>query len=194
MNAEIRIDLTDADTVRQWFEEICELYDEAFSAPPFHWRDDESQLHRERLNTLLIDPSFGAALAFREGVLIGFAYGFALKPGTSWWSGLTPPVSDDDATESPGRTFVLFDFAVQRESRGHGVGHALHNTLLGSRKESRATLATQPVAIETKQLYARWGWRALGQAEGGPQAAAPLFDIYRRDRIDDLTAGQDDSR
>ncbi|MBT8228274.1 MAG: GNAT family N-acetyltransferase [Dactylosporangium sp.] len=194
MSGEVRIGLASTATVRLRFEEICELYDEAFSAAPFYWRDDESRLHRQRLESLLADPSFGAALAFREDTLIGFAYGFALKPDTSWWSGLTPPVPDDEANEWPGRTFVLFDFAVRRDQRGQGVGHGLHDLLLGNRPESRATLATQPAAAETKGLYERWGWRLIGQAKGGPQAAAPLFDIYRRDRIDDLNAGQPSSR
>jgi GNAT superfamily N-acetyltransferase len=186
MSAEIRVELVDVEVVHRWFEEICGLYDEVFSAPPFYWRSDESELHRARLTRLLDDPSFGAALAFQDSVLIGFAYGFALKPDTSWWSGLTPEVPAADAVEWSGRTFVLFDYGVRHDCRNRGVGRALHNLLLGSRAETRATLATQPAAVETQELYRRWGWHAVGTVEGGPQAAAPRFDIYRRDLLDDL--------
>ncbi|MBN1174292.1 MAG: hypothetical protein JXA67_19130, partial [Micromonosporaceae bacterium] len=112
--------------------------------------------------------------------------GFALKPDTSWWSGLTPEVPADDAAEWPGRTFVLFDYGVRHDRRNCGVGRVLHDLLLGSRRETRATLATQPAAVETQAIYQRWGWHRVGRVEGGPQAAAPWFDIYRRDQLDDL--------
>jgi hypothetical protein len=58
--------------------------------------------------------------------------------------------------------------------------------LLSSRSEERATLTVQPTAVDTKRLYERWGWRMVGQMEGGPTAAAPVFDCYLRDRLDDL--------
>jgi hypothetical protein len=50
------------------------LYDEVFSQPPFHWRDDESELHRERLARLLDNPRIGIATAWSAKRPIGFAY------------------------------------------------------------------------------------------------------------------------
>ena len=157
-----------------------------FSAAPFHWRSDESQLHRDRLERLLDDPTFGATLARSGDLLVGFAYGFTLAPTTTWWSGLTPPPSRAVTIERPGRTFILFDFAVRSPFRGNGVGRRLHDLLLGSRTEQRATLATQPTAVDTKKIYEHWGWHMIGQADGDALATAPLFDIYLRDQIDDL--------
>jgi GNAT superfamily N-acetyltransferase len=84
---------------------------------------------------------------------------------------------------------MLFDFAVREAYRGRGVGRRLHDRLLGSRAELRATLSVEPVALQTKAVYERWGWRRVGEMAGGPSAAAPLFDIYLRDSLEDLRAG-----
>jgi hypothetical protein len=59
---------------------------------------------------------------------------------------------------------------------------------MGNRSEERATLTVQPTAIDTKRIYEHWGWRQVGQVEGGPTSAAPMFDVYLRDTLDDLRA------
>lgn len=171
------------------FDDICDLYDDVFSRSPFYWRDDESDLHRERLRSLTEDRSFGIAVARDGNTLVGFAYGFALPADTKRWERLTEPLPDEVTSEWPGRTFVLFDYAVDVAHRGRGIGRRLHDALLGSRPEERATLSVQPSALDTKRIYERWGWRHVGQAEGGPTAAVPVFDTYLRDRLDDLRAG-----
>ncbi|OLB75208.1 MAG: hypothetical protein AUI14_21430 [Actinobacteria bacterium 13_2_20CM_2_71_6] len=188
---ESRIDLGNAALARPLLDPICALYDEVFSAPPFFWREDESQLHRERLVGLLDDPTFGITVARVGQELAGFAYGFGLPADTKRWSRLTEPLSVQATTEWPGRTFLLFDYAVAVPYRGRGIGRKLHDGLLGSRREERATLTVQPTALDTKGIYEHWGWHRAGQMEGGPTAAAPLFDVYLRDRLDDLrTAAQ----
>jgi GNAT superfamily N-acetyltransferase len=184
---EVKVTLADADTGRQLLEPICQIYDEVFSAPPFFWRDDESSLHRARLTGLLDDPTFGLTIALRDDQLIGFAYGFTVAADTRRWSRLIGDVDPEITREWTGRTFLLFDYAVLAGERGRGVGKALHDLLLSSRSEERATLTVQPTALDTKRLYERWGWRQIGQLDGGPTAAAPVFDCYLRDHLDDLT-------
>jgi GNAT superfamily N-acetyltransferase len=185
-----QIKLGSADLSRPLLDQVCELYDEVFSTPPFFWRDDESQLHRDRLLGLLDDPTFGIAIAPADDELIGFAYGFTLPANTKRWTRLKEPVSVQVTTEWPGRTFVLFDYAVRAPYRGRGIGRRLHDALLGSRSEERATLTVQPTAAETKWIYEHWGWHQVGQVEGGPTAAAPVFDVYLRDGLDDLRIAQ----
>lgn len=192
MTPDVRVERGKAGLARPLTDQICALYDEVFSQPPFHWRVDESRLHRARLASLLDDPSFGIVLAWVgdtdavSSELAGFAYGFALAPGTTRWSRLVEPLPAATTAEWPGRTFFLFDYAVRERHRGRGIGRRLHDTLLGSRAEQRATLSTQPSATATKAMYERWGWRMVGQSVGGPTASAPLFDVYLRDRLDDL--------
>lgn len=191
MAAELHVEIGDAAVARPLLDSICVLYDEVFSVPPFFWRGDESELHRQRLVRLLDDPTFGIAVALAGAELVGFAYGFMVPPDTTRWSGLMEPVEPMVAAEWPGRTFLLFDFAVHASWRGRGVGRKLHDALLGSRAEQRATLTVQPTAVDTKQIYERWGWRRVGQVDGGPTGAAPVFDVYLRDNLDDVrTAAQ----
>ena len=168
---------------------VCALYDEVFAAPPFAWRDDEPALHRARLTALLDDPTFGIVLAGDGGHLTGFGYGFTLSPQTRRWADLSPPLPPPRSDEWPGRTFVLFDFAVRASHRGRGLGRAIHDRLLGGRAEERATLTVQPAAVATKAIYEHWGWRRVGTLTGGPTAAAPVFDAYLRDTLADLRGG-----
>jgi ribosomal protein S18 acetylase RimI-like enzyme len=183
---DVQLDAGGVDLARPLLDPICDLYDAVFSVPPFFWREDESVLHRERLEGLLDNPTFSVVVARRADELVGFAYGFALPTETKRWTYLTEPLPAQVAAEWPGRTFVLFDYAVDQRRRGQGIGRALHDTLLARRPEERATLTVQPTAIDTKRLYERWGWYQVGQMEGGGSAAAPMFDVYLRDRLDDL--------
>lgn len=190
MTVPLRIQLGGAPLAAPVVADICHLYDKVFSRPPFYWRPDESQLHRDRLNRLLGDPSFGVALAWADKELLGFAYGFGVAADTTRWSRLVEPLPEQLTAEWPGRTFLLFDFAVAEAHRGQGLGRRLHDTLLGSRDEQRATLTVEPTAIDTKAIYERWGWRKVGQLVGGPTAAAPLFDVYLRESLADLRSAQ----
>jgi GNAT superfamily N-acetyltransferase len=188
VTADVRVETGGAELARPLLNPICNLYDGAFSAPPFFWREDESELHRQRLLRLLDDSTFGIAVAQTADELVGFAYGFTVPPDTARWSNLVEPAEPTLTAEWPGRTFLLFDYAVQASWRGRGIGRRLHDTLMGSRNEERATLTVQPTAIDTKRIYEHWGWWQVGQVEGGPTSAAPVFDVYLRDTLDDLRA------
>ena len=130
---DVTVTIADAEGGRRLIDQICAVYDEVFSAPPFFWRADESDLHRGRLAGLLEDPTFGLAIACQGEKLVGFAYGFMVPAGTQRWARLSEPVDAETAREWPGRTFLLFDYAVLAEQRGQGIGRALHDTLLRSR-------------------------------------------------------------
>lgn len=190
MAADLHVEIGGAELARPLLDPICTLYDEVFSAPPFFWREDESALHRERLLRLLGDPTFGVAVAQERGELAGFAYGFRVPPDSTRWDGLVGEVAPELVAEWPGRTFLLFDYGVRASRRGQGIGRKLHDVLLGSRAEERATLTVQPTAKDAKAIYEHWGWRQVGQVEGGPTSAAPVFDVYVRDSLDDLRTAQ----
>lgn len=181
------VSLEDARRGHDLIDPICALYDAVFSAPPFYWRADESELHRDRLKALLADPTFGMTVAVDADELVGFAYGLGVPADSQRWTRLVGKLDQETAREWPGRTFLLFDYAVREDSRGRGIGRRLHDLLLASRAEERATLTVQPTAVATKKLYERWGWKMVGQTKGGPEAAAPIFDCYIRPRLDDLS-------
>jgi GNAT superfamily N-acetyltransferase len=183
----VQILLGGASLARTYLGGICGVYDDVFSRPPFLWRDGDSVSHREQLTGMLEIESFGLALAVHSGRVVGFAYGFALNPEMARWSQVRPPLEAAATREWAGRTFLLFDYAVTDSYRGRGIGRALHDCLLGSRREERATLTVQPAAAATKELYERWGWRMLGQMDLAPAGLSRVFDVYLRESLDDLT-------
>jgi ribosomal protein S18 acetylase RimI-like enzyme len=159
-------------------DSICGLYDEVFSAQPFHWTDDESEHHRRMLTSLLTEPTFGLVTAEADGQLVGFAYGYTLPPDTRWWQGFQKPLPAELTMEREGRTFALIDLAVQQKGRGRGVGRRLVNTLLAGREEERATLCVQPPATDAQRFYHRLGWQRVGRKDMPAGAVSPSFDVY----------------
>jgi len=171
--------LGDGQRAAELLDPICALYDAVFSRPPFHWTAQHSEQHRERLEQLVSNPTFGLATAQADdGRLVGFAYGVALKPDTRWWHGFTEPLPAEVTEEWSGRTFALIDLAVAVERRRQGIGRGLLELLLGSRREQRATLSVQPVAADTQAFYERLGWRLVGRVAGAPGESSPWYDVY----------------
>ncbi|WP_434582055.1 GNAT family N-acetyltransferase [Carbonactinospora thermoautotrophica] len=177
MTSAVTVSLGAAATARRLFEPIYRLYYETFSKPPYQWPEGEEEQYRRRFERLMGDPTFGIAVAQCGDELAGFAYGYTLRPDTKWWEGFVTPVPPEVTTEWEGRTFALIDFAVDESVRGKGVGRRLHDTLLGSRHEERATLAVEPQAHEARGIYEHWGWQVVGRLRGPATDFAPEFDI-----------------
>ncbi|MFC8703283.1 GNAT family N-acetyltransferase [Streptomyces anulatus] len=76
--------------------------------------------------------------------------------------------------ETGTRTYALFELMVREPWRKTGVARQLHNTLLASRREERATLLVDQTHPKVHALYESWGWATLGDLR--PQLDdAPLF-------------------
>ncbi|HET9257084.1 MAG TPA: GNAT family N-acetyltransferase [Pseudonocardiaceae bacterium] len=178
---DIRVDLGTPATLQELEESLFRLYYDAFSKPPYTWPGHGETEFRRGLSRLARDTTLGIVTAQTDNELIGFAYGHALPADTHWWDGFITPVPEEVTQEREGRTFALIDFVVAEAWRGRGTGRRLHDTLLGSRPESRATLAVEPVAHEARALYGRWGWRIVGRLRGPATDFAPEFDIMVRD-------------
>ena len=179
MSSQVVIERGDAATARRLFEEICQLYAQVFSKPPFAWDEEEPQRHRSSLQRLIEEePSFGITIAMVGDELVGFAYGYTVPPGTRRWQRFATPVPVDLATEWEGRTFALIDFAVRREWRRHGIGRKLLDALLDSRNEERATLTVEPEATETQAFYLHLGWQHVGRKRTASENIMPFFDVY----------------
>jgi GNAT superfamily N-acetyltransferase len=177
----VQVQLGTPTTAQEYEEPIFQLYYDTFSKPPYQWPEHGEVEFRRQLSRLAADATFGIVTAQADNELVGFAYGHTLRPDTKWWDGFITPVPEEVTTESGGRTFALIDFAVAEGWRRHGIGRQLHDTLLVSRQESRATLAVEPVAHEARAVYERWGWRVVGRLRGPATDFAPEFDIMVRD-------------
>lgn len=129
--------------------------DDALLARQFHvWR-------RQRGSAL--------AEARHGGYLVGYASGMPLRPSTSWWKDATTPLPAETTTEYPGRTFALTELLVRPAWRRQGIARALHDLIIGSRGEERATLAVPPEATSAQIAFRTWGWRRAARIRGhGP--------------------------
>lgn len=178
---EVRVELGDAHTAGALFEPICDLFAEVFSQPPANLGPEDFASQRAYFSSMRERETFGMAVGMADGELIGFAYGYTLTPDARWWDGLLEPLPNEITQEWQGRTFALIDFAVKEGWRGKGLGRQLHDVLLGSRTEERATVAAEPAAAtDTQDIYAKWGWQKLGRLQGPSTDLLPFFDIYIR--------------
>ncbi|REE97322.1 GNAT family N-acetyltransferase [Thermomonospora umbrina] len=128
----------------------------------------------ERARGYLKAPGFEIVVAYREGAPVGQAFGYALPATSRWWEGLTTPVPDGFTTETGARTFAFNELMVLPEWQGKGVAHALHDELLGGRREERATLLVREDNTSAQTAYARWGWEKVGKLR--PYPDAPHYD------------------
>lgn len=133
-----------------------------------------SERFAERVRGYLRAPGFEITIAYIDDVPVGQAFGYTLPATSRWWEGLTTPVPDGFATETGSRTFAFNELMVIPEWQGKGVAHALHDELLGGRKEERATLLVRDNNTSAQAAYKRWGWQKIGKLR--PYPDAPHFD------------------
>ncbi|MFI8977493.1 GNAT family N-acetyltransferase [Nocardia asteroides] len=100
-----------------------------------------------------------------DDIVAGQTWGWPLKPQATWWNGLRlddPDLDHDEfITETGHRTFALSEIMVDRAFTRRGIATALHDELLGSRTETRASLLVEPENAAYK-AYRRWGWERVG--------------------------------
>ncbi|MET9491038.1 GNAT family N-acetyltransferase [Nocardia sp. NPDC006630] len=125
---------------------------------------------------------FELVIARRGEQPCGQAWGWPLQRNTAWWGGLMLDSDDIDEfiVEDGTRTFALSEIMVHSELAGQGIAQALHNELLDSRPESRATLLVHPGNPRAYDTYLRWGWYRVGVLrQSWPKA--PRFDVLIHD-------------
>ncbi|MGY4101581.1 GNAT family N-acetyltransferase [Nocardia sp. R16R-3T] len=127
---------------------------------------------------------FAMVIAEADRHAAGQTWGWTLRPNAAWWTNFQPDetVSDRRAfTEEDGaRTFALSEIMVCTEYTGRGLARALHDELLGSRPERRATLLVEPDNVRAYRAYRHWGWNRVGISKPG-WPDAPTFDVLTRD-------------
>jgi GNAT superfamily N-acetyltransferase len=171
----IELELLDGARAAAHAEELRDLHAEVYADPPYADRDDAA-LFAGRFRVQRRQPGFVLAQARHGGYLVGFGSGIPLRPATSWWRDLTTPVPDEVTAEHPGRTFALTDLLVRASWRRQGIGQGMHDLILASRAEERATLTVLPAATPAQNAFRSWGWRRVARTRGaGP--GAPVSDI-----------------
>ncbi len=155
--------------------ELQTLHAEVYAGPPYR-RNDDAALFTERFRIQRRQPGFVLAEARNGGYLVGYAAGMPLRPSTSWRRGLTTPMPDEITAEHPGRTFALTDLLVRAPWRRQGIGQILHDLILSSRREERATLIVLPAATPAQNAFQNWGWRKVARTRD-PGPGSPVSDV-----------------
>ncbi|MFD0360275.1 GNAT family N-acetyltransferase [Nocardia sp. GCM10030253] len=134
------------------------------------------------------DPARGSVFAMVVAHVdcrpAGQIWGWTLSPNAAWWKRFQPDASiaafDEFIAEDGTRTFGLSEIMVCSEFTGHGLARALHDELLDSRPERRATLLVEPDNNRAYRAYVKWGWSRVGVTKPS-WPNAPVFDVLMRD-------------
>jgi ribosomal protein S18 acetylase RimI-like enzyme len=121
-------------------------------------------------------PGSALAEARHGGYLVGYASGMPLRSSTSWWKDATTSLPAETTTEYPGRTFALTELLVRPAWRRQGIARALHDLIIGSRCEERATLTVSPEATSAQIAFRNWGWHKAARIRG-PGPGSPVLDV-----------------
>ncbi len=156
-------------------DDLQALHAEVYAGPPYQYRLDPAEFGR-RFRVQRRQPGFAMAEARHGGYLVGYAAGMPLRPATSWWRQLTTPLAEEFTTEHPGRTFALTDLLVRAPWRQQGIGRELHDLILASRGEERATLTVLPAATPAQHAFRSWGWQRAARTRG-PDPGGTVSDV-----------------
>jgi GNAT superfamily N-acetyltransferase len=181
---EITFELLDGTQAAAHAEELQALHAEVYADPPYRRGDDAARFAR-RFLVQRRQPGFALAEARHGGYLVGFAAGMPLRPSTAWWQELTTPLPDEVTAEHPGRTFALTELLVRASWRRQGIGQTLHDLILASRREERATLTVLPAAAAAQNAFQQWGWRKVARTRD-PDPGSPVSDVL----LTTLSAGR----
>ena len=170
--AELAFELLDGVQAAARADELLALRAEVYANLPYAPDDSRAPL-AGRFAVLCRQPGFVLAAARSGGYLLGWAAGMPLRSSTSWWRDLTTTLPDEITAEQAGRTFALAELLVRPAWRRQGIGRSLHDLILASRSEERATAVVPLAAAAAQAAFQSWGWRKIARSRAlAPGSAA----------------------
>lgn len=159
-------------------ELLLDIHDEVYagSDDPLAGRDAFAKF----VDHWSANEAFACVVAYDHEQPVGYAYGAPLSPSTTWWAKVTPPLTDDFTTETGTRTFALSELMVRTPWRGTGAARRIHDGLLASRRELRATLLVHKDHVKVRSLYESWGYETMGEVvpfDGAPRLCAMVLRL-----------------
>jgi GNAT superfamily N-acetyltransferase len=175
-NVAVTFQIFDSVRALEHLDELRSLYLDAFAEPPYDCGQEHAAFFLARFRAQSRQGGFAMVEARHGAELVGMAFGVTLRPGTIWWRNLQEPLPGKATQERTGRTFALMELLVRKAWRRQHIAEAMHDLLLGNRKEERATLTVLVEAMPAQRAYAKWGWSKAGQKRG-PLPNSPPFDV-----------------
>lgn len=163
MLSEIDLRADDGRAALDLLDELADLYVQVYAEPPYDSARKYSRARFvQRTRQQAVASGFTLITAWRSDALVGFAFGFAMPPGTWWGNASSPP---PEVLEAP--KVAVIELIVSKAERGRGIGRALLDALLGDRPERYATLAAV-LGADAYDMYLRWGWQKAGEFRAEP--------------------------
>jgi ribosomal protein S18 acetylase RimI-like enzyme len=128
----------------------------------------------QRMHGYAAAPGFSMAVGYCASRPVGMACGYALPPRARWWADLVTEVPEGFTEETGSRTFAINEIIVHPNFPGRRYATILHDFLLESRTEERATLLVEQDNV-ARNIYIGWGWRRAGKLK--PFDDSPTFDV-----------------
>ncbi|HST18134.1 MAG TPA: GNAT family N-acetyltransferase [Gaiellaceae bacterium] len=154
--------VTDGEELTGLVDDLTTVYRDAFSAPGYDETEQEVERFRdEQLPAHAAREGFRCAVAFDDGVCVGFAYGYTGRRG-EWWTDQVAAGAPAEIVEQwlDGH-FEFVELAVDPAAQRCGHGAALHDALLLGVPNERALLTTYRDDRPAPRLYRRLGWELL---------------------------------
>jgi 8-oxo-dGTP pyrophosphatase MutT (NUDIX family)/ribosomal protein S18 acetylase RimI-like enzyme len=142
---------------------IMGVYRAAFAAPPY--AEGVAELSRFALSLTEHAQREGFRLVVAREVtsdqIVGFAYGYASKPGQWWHDTIAAHFTPEQRADWLGDSYEFVELAVTPVMQGYGIGGRLHDALLRDLPQRTAVLSTYQGDTHAMRLYRGRGWVVL---------------------------------
>jgi GNAT superfamily N-acetyltransferase len=162
--------------VQSYYDQIVEVYRNAFTIPPYNDDLGDVLIFSGRLPYHARWKGFRCVVALDQGEnspagesglepplpgsqsVVGFAYGFTSQPNTWWRELVTAEMSRPTVQEWLADCFEFVELAVTPAYQGRSIGGQLHDALLAGVSHRTAVLSTLQAETNALRLYRKRGW------------------------------------
>jgi GNAT superfamily N-acetyltransferase len=142
-------------------DSVLKVYSQALMPPPYNKSIADVQMFASIFENHFDRDGFRMFVARADGDVVGFAYGFASRPGGWWRDQVAEALGPRLSVEWLEDCFEFTELAVRPRYEGGGIGSALHDALLDGIEARTAMLSTLQQETRGLRLYERKGWQTL---------------------------------
>lgn len=155
---------------------VVEVYSRAFSGPPYHKDESDSEMFFGGLSRHIAREGFRSVVAREapEKQVVGFVYGYTCRPGNWWYDNVAPGLSQEAINEWLSNCFEFVELAVDPDFQGQGIGGQLHDRLLTGLRYRTAVLSTMS-GTTAEKMYRKRGWVTLIPVHRFPGGSEPYL-------------------
>lgn len=158
----VKILTLNAETSRSYFDQMVEIYQRAFTVPPYNDDLGDVLTFSGRLPYHARWKGFRCVAALDQDdethTLVGFAYGFSSLPDNWWRLLVTEKMHPAMIQEWMEDCFEFVQLAVTPAYQGRKIGGMLHDALLTGIHHRTAVLSTLQEETNALHLYRKRGW------------------------------------